>query len=558
MSIDTSQYYRLTNMFSGAGQALDVKADGTGLLKMETTANYSGQFWRLVDLGSDRYALRTQYLGDCFSLDVINDGTNDTPHMAQTGDFSGQFWMLTPWGDGTYKLWNLFTGPDKSLNVYAGSLIPFIGPGDYSGQHWTLTALGPVGSPIAIPQLVPLGSVYHTEGPSDYSTYVKPLGTAKAVMVFVDFPDAPAGATSAADRADHILGHGQAQQLYVAQSYGKFSFDVDIKAALGWRRMPKPSSAYSRDTFEHHKVYVTDAAALFSAQEVNFAAYQMVFFVASPGGGFDLSPAFNASPGYGAPSPSGEIRLAVTFGQDSSDNRFVRIVHEMGHLMDLPDLYPLGAGADSSKAGCWDIMSDIFHSVNFMGWHRHKNGWLDPARAMYLSQSTTWFGTISPVQGGCGLSMLVLSADRARHPTKVFVVELAQPVLGSNNQYQGEGVLLYTVDASIPSLQSPVEVVPKISGSDPTYGALFGAPYAVGDHASATSGNATLQLTVIQKFDNSYNIRIDYQRIPSLRDILLDFLFDTAASIRRFAPFTFRSPGPWRNPRAPMLTGRDS
>src|SRR5262249_37343915 len=141
MSLDASFYHRLTNKFQGPGQSLDVKPDGSRHRKMAATGDYSGQYWRLVDLGRGRYALRTQYLGDCFSLDVINDGRNETPWLNETGNYSGQFWSLTPWGDGTYKLTNDFTGPGKSLNVYAGSFEPFVGAGDHSGQHWVLTPL---------------------------------------------------------------------------------------------------------------------------------------------------------------------------------------------------------------------------------------------------------------------------------------------------------------------------------------------------------------------------------------------------------------------------------
>src|SRR5207237_4661490 len=142
-------------------------------------------------------------------------------------------WTLTAWGDGTYKLSNDFTGPGKSLNVYSGSNEPFLGPGNYSGQHWTLTSLGLVPPTVGIPELAPLGAVYHTEGPSNYSVYAKPSGGLRAVMVFVDFPDAPAGATSPSDTADHLLGHGKAQQVYFDQSYGRFSPEVDVTAALG-------------------------------------------------------------------------------------------------------------------------------------------------------------------------------------------------------------------------------------------------------------------------------------------------------------------------------------
>lgn len=140
-SFETSFYYRLTNNFLGTGQSLDVKSDGSYLLKMAQTGNYSGQFWKLVDLGAGKYALRTAYLGDGFSLDVINDGTNNTPRMNATGNYSSQFWSLVPWGDGTYMLTNDFTGPEKSLDTYSDTHEPFLDSGDHSEQHWTLTQL---------------------------------------------------------------------------------------------------------------------------------------------------------------------------------------------------------------------------------------------------------------------------------------------------------------------------------------------------------------------------------------------------------------------------------
>src|SRR6516162_9535062 len=138
MSLDTSFYYRFTNNFLGPGQSLDVIPDGSCRLQMAQTENDSGQSWKLVDLGGGTYGLRTEYLGDCFSLDVINDGTNTTPCLAATGDYSGQFWTLAPWGDGTYKLTNAFTGPEKALDVYRGTNQPFLETGEHSGQHWTL------------------------------------------------------------------------------------------------------------------------------------------------------------------------------------------------------------------------------------------------------------------------------------------------------------------------------------------------------------------------------------------------------------------------------------
>src|SRR4029077_16788630 len=162
----------------------------------------------------------------------------------------------------------------------------------------------------------------------------------------------------------------------------------------------------------------------------------------------------------------------------------------------LPDLYPSGGGAYNSEAGCWPIMSDIFHSVSFLGWHRHKNGWLPASRATYINAGTpVWYGTLSPLSGSCGLSMVVLPVDDVHHPSKVFVIELAQPVLGTNGQYWGEGVLVYTVDAAIDTLESPVAIIPRQVSGSPDYGYLYEAPYGVGDVAHAR-GPAPVALAV--------------------------------------------------------------
>ena len=335
-------------------------------------------------------------------------------------------------------------------------------------------------------------------------------------MIFMDFPDAPAGPASAAATADRLLGGGQAQQLYRDQSYGQLTLDVTVRSDLGWRRLPKPSTSYDLTDFDSQQSYISAAAALFHPAEIKFSEYQMVFVVAAdtPSSGFQVSPGFTPLVGSEATSPSGKIRLAVTLGHDSYSNRYINLVHEIGHLFGLPDLYVAGQSVEQSEVGCWDIMCDIFHSVSFLGWHRHKNGWLPAARATYLNESTLErHATLSPLSGPCGLSLIVLPVDDVNRPSKVFVIELAQPVLGSNNQYWGDGVLVYTVDASIDTGNSPVVIIPsQVSDSD-DYGHLYQAPYGVGDVAHPPgSGSVSLEVEVLQKVGSSYNIKIKYQR----------------------------------------------
>lgn len=147
--IDTSAYYRLTNSFLGPTQALDVVNDGTGSgrLKMADVGNYSGQHWHFASLeDGSKYALRTQYLGEGYSLDVINDAGVDSRslHLAPTGLYSGQFWTIKPWGDGSFKLTNDFTGPAQHLDTYSDTHEPFLGSDNHSGQHWYFTRIGSI------------------------------------------------------------------------------------------------------------------------------------------------------------------------------------------------------------------------------------------------------------------------------------------------------------------------------------------------------------------------------------------------------------------------------
>src|SRR6185295_15241833 len=181
---------------------------------------------------------------------------------------------------------------------------------------------------------------------------------------------------------------------FKAHSYGKMT--LDVTRVNGWQRMPQPVGTYTGPdnefSFDEHKAYLAAAAALFPA--VRFSDYRIVLVVASPTPKIELSPAFNAAPGNGVRTPTGEVRLAVTFGNDSYANRYINLVHEVGHLFGLPDLYPYSDCASGSTVGPWDLMDNIFQGNIFFGWHRHKMGWLDQERKTFLKQGA-WSGTLS-------------------------------------------------------------------------------------------------------------------------------------------------------------------
>jgi hypothetical protein len=512
MTVDTSLVYRLRNAHLGPGRSLDAGPR----LAMAPSGDGISQRWRLVPRPDGTVALRSSSHGDCYALDVRNDG-HHTPFMAPAGDFSGQLWTVRSGPDGTVRLLNRFAGPQLSFGVHRTTGEPGFSAGDGAAQRWTLTALGDAADEVPEPGRIPhlhQGGVSHlSEGPGDHPPCLVPAGRLTGVMIFVDFPDVPAGGTSAALTGEHLLGAGRAQQLLRDQSYGRLELDVTVRADLGWREMPEPAAAYGFAEFHRQRAFVSAAAGMFAPAEIRFSDYDIVYVVAAETAHFPLSPAFLPGPDDSAPSLSGPIRHAVTFGADSYRNRYTNLVHETGHLLGLPDLYRIGGGAGDHLAGCWDLMSDIFHSVSFLGWHRHKNDWLPAARKTYVADRRRgWRTTLHPLTGPAGLSMVVLPADDVRCPAKVFVVELAQPVLGSDGESSGDGVLVYTVDASIESGACPVVVIPRRESSSDTFGDLYEAPYGVGDVAQAgerTGGRLTVD--VMARHGPAYEVELTYQ-----------------------------------------------
>ncbi|HEX6899158.1 MAG TPA: hypothetical protein VF789_05570 [Thermoanaerobaculia bacterium] len=512
MSLDTSFYYQLSNASLGAGKALEVIPDGSGRLRMSPTKNITGQAWKLVERGGGQYALRTQYLGEGLSLNVLRNASKDRPVLATTGDFPGQAWTLTLGAEGTYKLTNDLTGPDRFLDTTCDTDEPILTSGDHDGQIWTLTQIRKVESNVDIPPLDPKGNT-RGEGPTDFKLYARPEGVVRAVMIFVDFEDAPAAGASTADVGRHLLGNGSAQRLFRDQSYQRMVLDVTVKSDLGWRRMPRPFGEYETHvSFEQHKEYISQAVCLFAA-DVELSDYAMVF-IATPGAA-DLKGAssFRAQVGNGIPTRDGEIRLVTTFDGSSLKERYTTLVHEVGHLFGLPDLYRAGLHSGHSRAGGWDLMSDSHHATSFLGWHRHKNGWLDLSRKTYVADPMIeWSGTLHPLADPTGLSMVVFPVDDPVKPSKVFVLELAQQVVGDDGAYWGEGVLLYVVDATVPSGSSPVVVVPNVCSASDNFGNLFEAPYGVGDQGSRAEGKALLVLEVLERFGDSYTVTVRYER----------------------------------------------
>jgi M6 family metalloprotease-like protein len=377
-----------------------------------------------------------------------------------------------------------------------------------------------------IPPLDSRGRHVFGEGPTDFGLYLKPLGTVRAVMVFVDHDDAP-GIDDPASVADHLLGGGQAQRLYFEQSQGKLALQVDVRSDLKWRRLPRRSDQYGElgkdgvtfPSIALHRQYISDAANAFTRKEVDFSRFQVALVVAPREAKFSVSPAFIAGAADAVVAPGGaRIRHAVTFGRDSYHNRFINLVHEVGHVFGLPDQYPfdVAAPADRSAAGCWSIMSDIFRANGFLAWDRRKNGWLDTSQMRYLSAPGRQVVRLAPPTERDGVQMVVVPVDDPQSPSRVLVMEVAQPGVGKDDLQPtpAEGVLVYEVDGTLDTGRSPVKVLPRAGDDpfDPNFGNLFQAPLRVNESRPVEIGNALVNLRVVDGDGASFTVEVDYQR----------------------------------------------
>jgi M6 family metalloprotease-like protein len=337
------------------------------------------------------------------------------------------------------------------------------------------------------------------EGANLATLYQSARGKKRAIMVFVDFTDARGTADTKAV-ADHLLGNGDAQKWVRDQSYGALTLEVSRKD--GWRHANFRSDQYGAfNTWPGQKNYIEAALKLFD--DVKFSEWDHVFLVANKSGKQALSPAV-AFYAPGASTKSGSVRHGITFGDDSYQNRYTNLVHEFLHTLGLPDLY---AGGRFAQMGAWDLMSDIFRGTSLVGWHKHKLGWLDASRKTFLARGELKT-TLNPMMGTqCGLAMVVVPVGNAARPSKVYAIELAQPFL-KNGKLAGEGVLIYTVDATVQSGQGPMVV--KSKGPASANGDPDAAPWGEGD----TFRDAAAQLTVkvLKKRGTAYDVAISIGR----------------------------------------------
>lgn len=366
--------------------------------------------------------------------------------------------------------------------------------------------------------LAPSSTRRLNEGATDHAYRLPPTGRLRAVMLFVDFPDAPA-TEQAADLYDLLVP--PAVQWYGDVSYGRVS--LDVTRIDTWYRMDRPSTAYGRrrgeDSFDNQRAYLAEAIA-HADGDVDFSRYQIVYVVAAGSAANDYSPAFIGGQ-TGVPVDGTVIRYGVTFGSDirrglPSYAAFT-LVHETAHTLGLPDLYDLASTSSYpdylAKVGGWDPMSYLTPGAGFLAWHRLKLGWLDPSQIVCVAAPGQVRAELSPLEAPGGTKAVIVRTGAA----SFYVAEVRQRA-GQDSRLCDQGVLVYTVNTSAETGKGPIQIKRAQSGSDQdkiySCGPGYDAPFDLGPGEISTFEDASAQVKIelLRASGGSYALRVTYGR----------------------------------------------
>jgi M6 family metalloprotease-like protein len=173
------------------------------------------------------------------------------------------------------------------------------------------------------------------------------------------------------------------------------------------------------------------------------------------------------------------------------------LVHELGHVVGLPDLYvSAGQGAESLYAGPWDPMS-VPLGQSMLAWHSWQLGWLDPANLGCIFSGSRE-ETLAPATVAGGLKALIAPLGSG----SALVVE-ARRRTGLDAGLCDEGVLVYVVQTDAVPKAAPVRVVAP-EGADGACGPLSRAAL----HAGGSLRTAGVRVEVLAEDGDGYRVRL--------------------------------------------------
>ena len=290
-------------------------------------------------------------------------------------------------------------------------------------------------------------------------------GELRIAMLFVDFSDSPG---SESPRALFDAYVPRVVDWYRRVSYGRLQ--IRVEPLLRWLRLPNSLADYTQQNYEG----AAEAAVAAADADVAFARYEALYLV--PAMPSLASTIVNDEP---IRVDGTAIHSWAWLATGSLQRLPFVAIHETGHLLGLPDLYP-GFKSNQSR---WDIMSAAARGGGMFAWHRWKLGWLDASQIACLVGRGRKEAVLTPVERAGGRKAVISRMGRS-----AIVVEVRRPEAEDASLCLG-GVLVYRVDfvAGSPekagSRLRPIQLHqarPDDSGHIARCGSEYRAPLALG------------------------------------------------------------------------------
>ena len=297
---------------------------------------------------------------------------------------------------------------------------------------------------------------------------VSSFGRIRALVVPVDFPDVQ-GVDNTVTFFSPIVQ--EVSNFYLAQSYGKLAFDFDI--VPNWVRMPFSSTQFGMGVAvaapgqqQESAIGKGDAhgyaLAMINATDgpVDYSQYEEVYFLVPkemPLSGVGWGPT-ETNPNW---TSTGIVLNAATGAAPMYRNEQLGVVgstwkwmiHETGHTLGLFDEDYLH---QSQTLGYYSTMSNNWsnNAIELTSWDRYLQGWLPesqiactPLSTLAQGPKTNNLSAVERQDSRLKAIMVPLSTS------KILVIESRKSEGFDNISDVNQGVLVYTVDMTLGTLQ---------------------------------------------------------------------------------------------------------
>lgn len=307
-------------------------------------------------------------------------------------------------------------------------------------------------------------------GFTKYPGLIATSGTPKFLVVEVTFPDLITNKSEVLNLAAR-LDLKEVADRYGFVSGGQFTPIFDVYPKLV--QLPEVSSHYGsdRDVVQlvkgewstHHISH--DLERILISQQ-NLTSYSGLIILVPDGATLSGKASYATVFDPEIKAMSGGVGNYIVLGgewlKQNQIDVWRPIVHEINHLLGLPDLYLYEPDSYwlGKTSGPFGLQSFVFDaSSDSLGWNRFLNGWVAENQVLCVSDPKTIENLVmnpphSSTKSGFELVIVKLSE------TKVMVIEALDEKGFDSNTY-ANSVLVYTVDSSVNSGFGPVRIIPR-------------------------------------------------------------------------------------------------